>query len=278
MKQIILVFIIFIWALDVDAQKDWDVRLDKNLTWIGLIQEYMGDDMTYLGTRFFSAQNHVLLLKNNSIATKNNYLEATLYQANMTEYSKGNTALAELIVLCDCDNFRFKITHLYILQTNFGSATGDDWADGVGDSMGSRILESVCNHYNNNEYVSLIRENGVFKLPVTINNSTTSYFIFDTGASDLLISPNLKAKLISNNSLSEQRDFLRRANYMDANGDIETCNVYSLKSVKVGNREIANVTCAVANNEITDMLLGQSFISKLGQFEINFSTKRLIFR
>jgi len=278
MKKIILLFIILLCSIKLYCQPDWNVHLDKNLTWINLLQKYIGKDNTYLGTRLIDDQNHVLLLRNNSIIGKLNYIEAIVDQANITEIAKGKSSIAALTVFCDCQNLRVKIAYIYDLETDFGGPTGNNWLDGIGDSMGSRILESVCKFSEYKEFVDLISENGVFKVPVILNNSVFSYFIFDTGASDLFISPKIKAKLISNNSLSEQRDFIGKTSYVDANGTVEVCDVYHLKSVKVGNREIENVTCAVANNDIDDMLLGQSFMEKLGTFEINFSTNRLIFK
>ncbi len=49
-----------------------------------------------------------------------------------------------------------------------------------------------------------------------------------------------------------------------------------LKSVQVGTVIISDVKCAVANNIIDSMLLGQSFLERLGKYTIDYDKSQII--
>lgn len=130
---------------------------------------------------------------------------------------------------------------------------------------------------SSNNRIKMRIQNDVYYVPVEINNVLKIEFILDTGASELFLSPEIAATLLRTNTLSEQ-DFIGNTVYRFANGKTESCRRYKLKSVRIGNITIKDVSCAIANNIIGDMLLGQSFLSKLGNFEINYSTNEIIIK
>src|SRR5690606_6620584 len=115
----------------------------------------------------------------------------------------------------------------------------------------------------------------LYEVPVELNGVLKIKFLLDTGASDLFISPDVFLTLARSGTLS-QADYVGSTTYIMANGASEECKKYKLKSVKIGHKTISNVVCAVANSLNTDMLLGQSVLSKLGSYRIDNSTNTLI--
>lgn len=276
-KHWILMYIITGYIYPVFSQSNWHPYLDKNEIYVNKLEEYMGENLLYIGTRLLNGDNHEVFLLKDKINKKGLYYEVIIYQMNSTLIQKGIEASISITYLCDCENFKLKDIYLFELETGVSGPSEGKWQYGIGDSMGSRILSSVCNLVNSyKEYISLKLENGVYKIPVTINNHIQAYFIFDTGASDLYISPELADKLLANDIYRDSFVYLKTNSYVDANGNIEQCKVYRLKSVKIGNRIVNNVECAVSNGEIKDMLLGQSFLNKLGSFEFDYNLNMLI--
>lgn len=151
------------------------------------------------------------------------------------------------------------------------------YQDVIGPKV-SRILESfLVTGKITGEKVKMVFENGVFKIPVQLNNSVSGKFIFDTGASTLLVSQDVFLKLKASGTISEN-DFIRTAEYVDANGDVSNFRQYMLRTVKVGERTVSNVICAVSKENGEDMLLGQSFLKRLGTFELDYYNNYLIFK
>lgn len=123
--------------------------------------------------------------------------------------------------------------------------------------------------------VKMIKVGDVYEVPVELNGVLKIKFLLDTGASDVFLSPDIVLTLMRTKTLTES-DYVGTNIYQFANGETEECKKYNLRSLKIGNKEIKNVECAVANTIIGDMLLGQSFLQKLGSFKIDYSTNEII--
>lgn len=277
MKLPIVVLLFVYYTFETLAQSPWSEFWDKNQDHISLINQHFGSDFTYIGTREISGTPYLLLLENESVKKMSNYFEATVFQIKHGIPGKFEGVM--LTVLCDCKNHRMKFTFIQEIKSDAKGPTGTNWVDGIGDSVASRIIASICDPLSKEfEYINLIKEHGTYKIPVTLNNAITEYFIFDTGASDLFISSQLATKLKNRGVLSEGNHLIKTEEYVDANGKITKCNVYLLESVRVGNRIVNNVECAVTNSNIDVFLLGQSFMEKLGKFEIDYNSNLLILK
>ncbi len=123
--------------------------------------------------------------------------------------------------------------------------------------------------------VQMTKVGNLYEVPVELNGVLRIKFLLDTGASDLFLSPDVFLTLVRSGTLS-QDDYLGSSSYSIANGETEVCKNYKLKSVKIGHKTISDVACAVANTLEVDMLLGQSFLSKLGSYRIDNTTNKLI--
>lgn len=126
-------------------------------------------------------------------------------------------------------------------------------------------------------YVEIEESHGTYLVPIEINEVLKIKFTFDTGAADVLISPDIALTLLKTGTLTDN-DFMGNSTYTFANGKTESLKQYRLKSLKIGNKIVNNVICAVANDLNSPMLLGQSFLSRLGKFEFDYVRNRLTFK
>jgi hypothetical protein len=255
----------------------WDPTLDKKTEWISLLNKHFGAEFTYIGTRNLEGPPQVLFLDPLSISKKGELYEAQFYQMTMEEKNAEGGGVV-MTFLCDCKNAKIKMTYLGTLDGKIGAVQEEPWNQGIGDGLSGRIYNSVCNLRNQKyEYIDLIQSNGVYSIPITINGIVTREFIFDSGAADLYISQKFENLLIHLKAISKD-DFIKFNSYVDANGKIEKCKVYLIKEIKIGNRIINNVECAVANSQDISFLLGQSCLEKLGKYEIDYTRNKLIIK
>jgi len=123
--------------------------------------------------------------------------------------------------------------------------------------------------------IKLVKISGVYEVPITINNTIKLNFIFDSGAADVLISPDIAIVLSRSGTLTES-DRLSDMEYTNASGVVELHERYNLKSISIGNRTIHNVVCGVSNSLEAPLLLGQAALSKFGKFTFDYDREILI--
>ena len=255
----------------------WDRILDKDPEWVAKFAENFNSRYEYIGTRDIEGVVHIVALDRNSIEQKGEYFESSFYQFHdKNNLEDGGGILMK--VLCDCDQLNVKINFIGTFSQEIIFNGNDDWHYGFGDSFYGRIVKRICNQViHQNEYISLTKSNGVYYVPVKINNLLTQDFILDSGAADLYISKSLFNKLNSIGAIAEN-DFIGFANYKDANGKITTNKVYRLKEVKIGNITVNNIDCAISESYNVSNLLGQSLLEKLGNYEIDYLKGQLIIK
>lgn len=142
--------------------------------------------------------------------------------------------------------------------------------DESGDST-SKTQKEPANSVQsqNSTAVKLINHSGVFAIPVMVNNVLTINFIVDSGAADVMISPDVASTLLKTGTILES-DMLPDAIYTIADGSQSTSKRFKIRSMKIGSKEISDVTCAVANEKNAPMLLGQSALQKMGSYKIDY--------
>ena len=124
--------------------------------------------------------------------------------------------------------------------------------------------------------ISLLEENGVFSLNVTIGGKVQSKFILDSGAGECNISSEFEKKLIAN-GIIKQADYLDNGLYKIADGSIVENKRIKISKIRIGNRTISNVIVSVGSSSSPN-LLGQTFLNKLNQWSIDNSKKQLIIK
>jgi clan AA aspartic protease (TIGR02281 family) len=139
------------------------------------------------------------------------------------------------------------------------------WAD-------DEYVGTVASH----ELVAMEKEGGVYVIPVTVNGVITLNAIVDSGASDVSIPADVVSTLIRNKTLSEQ-EFFGAQTYVLADGSRVPSQRFRIRTLKVGNNSLENVTASVASAS-ADILLGQSFLSRFKSWSIDNDRHVLILR
>ena len=137
------------------------------------------------------------------------------------------------------------------------------------------LITVDCVAQSTNE-VKLIKNGGVYEVPVVLNNVLAIHFIIDSGASDVSISPDVALTLIRTKTITNE-DWLPGAYYKFADGTTAKSQRFKLKLVKIGNVELTNVTCSISNSLEAPMLLGQSALQKLGRYSIDYDKMVITF-
>ena len=122
--------------------------------------------------------------------------------------------------------------------------------------------------------IKLVRDGGTFKVPVIINGSLILHFVIDSGASDVSIPADVVLTLMRTGTLKEE-DFLVKRTYRLADGSTVPSETFRIRSLKVGDRVVRNVTGSTANIE-GSLLLGQSFLSTFRSWSIDNNRQLLI--
>jgi clan AA aspartic protease (TIGR02281 family) len=117
-------------------------------------------------------------------------------------------------------------------------------------------------------------ENGVFAVPVSINNKITLNFMVDSGAADVSIPSDVVSTLKRTGTLSDA-DFLGKKTYRLADGSTLPSQTFRIKSLTVGDKVVENVTGTIAPVE-GSLLLGQSFLSHFKSWSIDNNRRVLI--
>ena len=112
------------------------------------------------------------------------------------------------------------------------------------------------------------RENGVYKVPVTVNG-VPMRFILDTGASLISMSTAEAERMYKSGAITKD-DIIGRSRFQDATGDISPGAVVRLKSVQIGDRVLENVSANIVSGSSAPLLLGQSALSKFGKISVDY--------
>jgi aspartyl protease family protein len=110
-------------------------------------------------------------------------------------------------------------------------------------------------------------ENGVRYVWIEVNGIRLR-FIFDTGASNICLSP-AEATVLYRQGTLKNEDILSTQYFQDATGRISEGTKINLRVIKVGNIELHNVEATVIDNVNAPLLLGQSVLERFGSIEID---------
>ncbi|HET7118773.1 MAG TPA: retropepsin-like aspartic protease [Hanamia sp.] len=119
-------------------------------------------------------------------------------------------------------------------------------------------------------------EGGIYEIPVVINDVLKISFIFDTGASDVSISPDVALTLIRTGTVKES-DFIGSQTYFFADGSKATSRRFIIKKLTIGSHTATNVIASISKSINAPMLLGQSVQQQFGKIVIDNTNHVLIF-
>ena len=122
--------------------------------------------------------------------------------------------------------------------------------------------------------IPMAKEGGTYVVPVLINNVITLKFVVDSGASDVSIPADVVSTLLRAGTI-EEADFLGSQTYTLADGSKVPSQMFRIRSLKVGDRVLENVTGGIASAK-GSLLLGQSFLGRFKSWSIDNNKHVLI--
>jgi predicted aspartyl protease len=150
----------------------------------------------------------------------------------------------------------------------------------VGDPRGSGGAPSVSPTHEppvdarGESAVPMVSDDGTFKVPVTINGQLTLKFVVDSGAADVSIPADVVGTLVRTETITDA-DFLGKQTYQMADGSTVPSMRFVIRSLKVGDKTLENVTGSIAPLA-GSLLLGQSFLSHFKSWSIDNQRRALI--
>jgi clan AA aspartic protease (TIGR02281 family) len=117
---------------------------------------------------------------------------------------------------------------------------------------------------------------GTYVVPVVINDAITLNFIIDSGAADVSIPADVVLTLVRTGTLS-RADFLGTKTYVLADGSQIPSEIFRIRSLKVGDQTIMNVTASVGSVK-SPLLLGQSFLERFRSWSVDNKEHLLILK
>ena len=133
----------------------------------------------------------------------------------------------------------------------------------------SNDVEVIGN--SSNEKIKLLKQNGVYHIKISIGGLVES-FVFDTGASDVLISKEMEKNLISR-GLLKKTNYLKDGLYRIADGSIIKQRRLLIPKLKIGNFTLTNVEASVTDSNT--LLLGKSVLDKFKTWNVDNVTQTL---
>jgi predicted aspartyl protease len=119
-----------------------------------------------------------------------------------------------------------------------------------------------------------VKSGGIFKVPVTINGVLNLDFFVDSGAGDAQIPADVALTLMHTGTVQDS-DVLGERTYTLADGSQAPSKVFRIKSLKVGNMTLENVSASIAPAN-GSLPLGQSFLSRFKSWSIDNSRQAIV--
>jgi clan AA aspartic protease (TIGR02281 family) len=122
--------------------------------------------------------------------------------------------------------------------------------------------------------IRMKKDGGTYVVPVLINNAITLDFMVDSGASDVSIPEDVVMTLRRTGTIRDS-DFIGERTYVLADGSKVKSQIFRIRSLKVGERILENVTGSVASRQ-GSLLLGQSFLGRFKSWKVDNTQHALV--
>jgi len=120
------------------------------------------------------------------------------------------------------------------------------------------------------EEISLTLSQGVYEVPVEINDVLKINVILDSGAAEVSIAPEVALTLIRTGTIKKS-DWLPGKTYAFADGSTALSYRFMIRRLKIGGYILSDVPTRIASSTNAPMLLGQSALEKLGRYTIDYN-------
>ena len=111
-----------------------------------------------------------------------------------------------------------------------------------------------------------------YKIKISISG-VSKYYLFDTGASDLIIDRDTERELLLNGVLKRE-NYIGKTQYTTANNQIMEAQMVKVNNITIGDYTISNVVISVVDEG--SLLCGKSFLDKFYKWEIDKQNKVLV--
>jgi predicted aspartyl protease len=151
----------------------------------------------------------------------------------------------------------------------------------IQEILESKTLNDSVNSDKSNEIIGDVDQSKVpltdyfgkgYKIKISIEG-TTRYFLFDTGASDLIIDRETERELLFNGKLNRE-NYLGKTEYILANNEKVSADMLKVNNIIIGDYTLNNVIISVIENG--SLLCGKSILDKFRRWEIDKQNKVLI--
>jgi clan AA aspartic protease (TIGR02281 family) len=122
--------------------------------------------------------------------------------------------------------------------------------------------------------VPLKQDGGIFVVPVEINGAITLEFAVDSGAADVSVPLDVFSTLRRTHTIKDS-DIIGEQTYVLADGSKSRSVMFTIRSLKIGDKVLENVKGSVASSQGI-LLLGQSFLERFKSWSINNTSHELL--
>ena len=127
--------------------------------------------------------------------------------------------------------------------------------------------------YSSSSKIALLDYLGMgYKIKITLDG-IAKYYLFDTGAADLIINRDLERELLLNGSLKKE-DYMGTTSYSMADNTEVKAQLIKLSNVKVGDYVVQNVVAAIIDDG--SLLCGMGLLDKFRKWELDDENKTLV--
>jgi predicted aspartyl protease len=118
---------------------------------------------------------------------------------------------------------------------------------------------------------------GLIEVPIILNDVLRINFIFDSGASEVSLSPDVALTLIRTGTITEN-DFLPDQTYTFADGSSAKSKRFLIRKLVIGNQTLTNIEASISKSIEAPMLIGQNVMQKIGSVTIDYANMLLIIK
>lgn len=155
-------------------------------------------------------------------------------------------------------------TQIAQIREKMGAPASDAAAEAGADQPGASALADAK---PGETVVPLQNDRGTLVVPVLVDDALVLKFVVDSGAADVNIPEDVARTLMRMGRLTS-RDYLGNRVYVLANGALVPSRRFIIRSMKVGGREVRDVTASITAEQGT-LLLGQSFLRRFKSWSID---------
>ena len=148
------------------------------------------------------------------------------------------------------------------------------WAGDAAAQIAPSVDDSDADVAVGKNEAPIVAARGALYVGAVLDQTVKARFIVDSGATDVSISPEVARRLIRSGQLTHA-DYRGRVMTELADGSRVSSQQFTLRSIRVGDREVRNVTATISNQRGA-LLLGQSFLRRFRSWSVDNRRRVLV--